>query len=87
MPKFVNPDLYNRYKDEVWKLTNAQQRYEPGKAHRGLSDEEIARRLGLKPEQVTEIRCIVENEKVSLEKYLVAEGTKEQRYKRAPGKM
>ena len=87
MPKFVPSDLYDRYKDEVWKLTNAQQRYEPGKAHRGLSDEEIAERLGLKAEQVTEIRCIVENEMISLEKYLDAEGTKEQRYKRAPGNM
>ena len=87
MPKFVNPDLYKRYKDEVWKLTNAQQRYEPGKAHRGLSDEEIAKRLGLKVVEVTEIRCIVENEMISLEKYLDAEGTKEQRYKRAPGKI
>ena len=87
MPKFVTPDLYNRYKDEVWKLTNAQQSYEPGKAHRGLSDEEIAERLGLKAEQVTEIRCIVENEMISLEKYLDARSAKEQRYKRAPGKM
>ena len=87
MPKFVNPDLYKRYKDEVWKLTNAQQRYESGKAHRGLSDEEIAERLELKVEEVTEIRCIVENEMISLEKYLDAEGTKEQRYKRSPGKM
>lgn len=87
MPKFVNPDLYNRYKDEVWKLTNAQQRYEPGKVHRGLTDREIGERLGLKAEQVTEIRCIVENEMISTEKYLDAEGTKEQRYKRTPGKV
>lgn len=87
MPGFVNPDLYNRYKDEVWKLTNAKQRYEPGKVHRGLSDEEIAEQLELNVEEVTEIRCIVENEMISLEKYLDAEGTKEQRYKRAPGKI
>ena len=87
MPKFVTPDLYNRYKDEVWKLTNAQQRYEPGKAHRGLSDEEIAERLGLKAEEVREIRCIAENEMISLEKYLDADDIKEQRFKRAPGKI
>lgn len=87
MPRFVNKDLYNRYKDEVWKLTNAQQRYEPGKAHRGLSDKEIAERLGLSMEEVTEIRCIAENEMISLEKYLDAEDIKEQRYKRAPGKI
>ena len=87
MPRFVNPDLYNRYKDKVWKLTNAQQRYEPGKAHRGLSDAEIAGRLGLKAEEVTEIRCIIENEMIPLDKYLDAEDIKEQRYKRAPGKI
>jgi DNA-directed RNA polymerase sigma subunit (sigma70/sigma32) len=52
-----------------------------------VMDEEIAKRLGLKAEEVTEIRCIVENEMISLEKYLDAEDTKEQRYKRAPGKI
>jgi DNA-directed RNA polymerase sigma subunit (sigma70/sigma32) len=87
MPGFVNPELYNRYKDEVWKLTNAKQRYEPGKAHRGLSDAEIAAQLGLNVDEVTEIRCIVENEMISLENYLDAEDIKEQRFKRAPGKI
>ena len=87
MPKFVNPDFYNRYKDEVWKLTNARQRYEPGKAQRGLTDREIAEQLGLKVEEVTEILSIAEKENISLEKYLEADDTKEQRYKRAPGKL
>ena len=87
MPKFINPDLYNRYKDEVWKLTNARQRYEPGKAQRGLTDREIAEQLGLKVEEVTEILSIAEKENISLEKYLEADDTKEQRYKRAPGKV
>ena len=87
MPKFVNPDLYNRYKDEVWKLTNARQRYEPGRAHRGLTTREIAEQLGLKVEEVTEILSIAEKENISLEKYLEADDTKEQRYKRAPGKL
>ena len=87
MPRFVSTDLYNRYKDEVWKMTNAKQRYEPGKAHRGLSDEEIAERLGLSTEEVAEIRCIAEKEMISLEKYLNADVIKEKRYKRAPGKI
>lgn len=87
MPKFVNNDLYNRYNEDIWKLSNARQRYEPGKALRGLSDEEIAEQLGLKTEEVTEIRCIVEIEMIPLEKYLEAEDIKEQRYKRAPGKI
>ncbi len=87
MPRFVNMDLYNRYKDEIWKLTNAKQRFEPQISHRGLTDREIASQLGLTVAEVTEIRCIAENEMVSLEKYLDADDTKEQRYKRTPGKM
>ncbi|MDH3797591.1 MAG: hypothetical protein OET21_01105 [Desulfobacterales bacterium] len=87
MPRFVNMDLYNRYKDEIWKLTNAKQRFEPQISHRGLTDREIASQLGLTVAEVTEIRCIAENEMISLEKYLDADDTKEQRYKRAPGKM
>ena len=87
MPRFVNMDLYNRYKDEIWKLTNAKQRFEPQISHRGLTDREIASQLGLTVAEVAEIRCIAENEMISLEKYLDADDTKEQRYKRAPGKM
>jgi len=68
-------------------LTNAKQRFEPQISHRGLTDREIASQLGLTVAEVTEIRCIAENEMISLEKYLDADDTKEQRYKRAPGKM
>lgn len=87
MPRFVNMDLYNQYKDDILKLTNSKQRFEPQASHRGLTDREIASRLGLTEAEVTEIRCIAENEMISLEKYLEAEDTKEQRYKRAPGKI
>ncbi|UCD82209.1 MAG: hypothetical protein JSW26_12525 [Desulfobacterales bacterium] len=87
MPRFVNMDLYNRYKDDILKLTNAKQRFEPQASHRGLTDREIAARMGLTVAEVTEIRCIAENEMISLEKYLDAEDIKEQRYKRSPGKI
>ena len=53
MSMFGKRDLYNRYKDKVWHLTNAKQRYEPGMEHRGLSDKEIAAQLGLSIEKVT----------------------------------
>ena len=79
-------DVYERYKDEVWKLTNAKQRLEPGKKHRGLTDEEIASKIGLTVEEVIEIRCIAENDNISLEAYLDADNTKEKRFKRPPGK-
>jgi DNA-directed RNA polymerase sigma subunit (sigma70/sigma32) len=80
MPGFVSMDLYNRYKEDVWKLTNAKQRFEPGKVNRGLTDKEIASRLGLTVEEVIEIRCIAENDRISLEAYMDAEDTKEKRF-------
>ncbi len=86
MPRFVSMNLYERYRDAVWGLTNARQRYEPGRKHRGLTDEEIASKLGLTVEDVTEIRCIAEIEKTPLETYLDAERIKEERFKRPPGK-
>lgn len=84
MPRFVSMELYERYKDRVWNLTNARQRFVPGKEHRGLTDAEIASRLGLGVEEVTEIRCIAEKEKIPLENYLDADDTKERRFKRPP---
>jgi DNA-directed RNA polymerase sigma subunit (sigma70/sigma32) len=84
MPRFVSMDLYNRYKEDVWQLTNAKQRLEPGKEHRGLTDREIASRLGLTVEEVVEIRCIAENDNISLEAHLDAENTKEKMFSRPP---
>jgi DNA-directed RNA polymerase sigma subunit (sigma70/sigma32) len=86
MSRFISMDLYKRYKEDVWELTNAKQRFDPGKANRGLTDREIAARLGLTREEVIEIRCIAENDKISLEAHLDAEGTKEMRFNRQPGK-
>ena len=86
MPRFVSMDLYERYKEEVWKMTNAKQRLESGKKHRGLTDKEIASKLGLTVEEVIEIRCIAESEKIPLEAYLNADDTKEKRFRRQPGK-
>lgn len=80
MPKFVSMDLYQQYKEKVWLLTNAKQRLEPGKAHRGLTDQEIASQLGLAVEDVIEIRCIAENEMIPLEAYLDAEKIKQTRF-------
>ncbi|MBN2123655.1 MAG: hypothetical protein JW821_05150 [Deltaproteobacteria bacterium] len=86
MPKPVSIALYERYKEEVWQLTNAKQRFEPGKKNRGLTDREIAGRLGLAVEDVTEIRTIVENEKIPIQHYLEADAIKEERFARIPAK-
>ena len=86
MPSFISTDIYERYKDKVWNLTNAKQRLEPGKKNRGLTDKEIALKLGLTVEEVIEIRCIAEAERLPLEAYLDADDTKEKRFKRPPKK-
>ena len=58
----VDPDLYDRYRAEVLALTNSYQvdinEFLPndGTRKRGLSDAEIADRLGLDIRDVTEIR-------------------------------
>jgi len=82
MPKFVSMDLYQQYKQDVWRLTNAGQRLEPGRPQRGLTDQEIAAELGLAVEDVTEIRCIAENEMIPLEAYLDADKIKQDRFKK-----
>jgi len=75
-------DLYQRFKEKVWRLTNAKQRLEPGKPHRGLTDQEIASQLGLTLEDAIEIRCIAENEMIPLEAYLDAEKIKQARFQK-----
>ncbi len=63
MPKNVSPELYNKYKHQVLEMSPAIQYYEGTEARRessSLSDQEIAERLGLDVEDVTEIRCIAE---------------------------
>lgn len=86
MPKIVSIDLYNRFKDDVWRLTNYKQRYQEGKIIRGYTDKEIAQKLGLSIEDAIEIRSITENERIPLEAYLDADKIKEKRFKRIPKK-
>jgi hypothetical protein len=81
MPTIISPELYRRYADQVWELTNRVQRWEPDRMHRGLTDEEIAARLGLSAAEVVEIRCVVETERIPLDGYLGAEVVKERRFR------
>ena len=63
MPKYISPELYNKYKHQVLEMSLAIQYYEGTVAKRessSLSDQEIADRLGLDVADVTEIRCIAE---------------------------
>ena len=61
----IDPETYTKYKDEVLKLGNSFQTI--GK--RGLSDREIAERLGLDERTVTEIRCVAERDVYPLDEW------------------
>ena len=63
MFKRISPELYNQYKYQVLEMSPAIQYYEGTIAVRQstcLSDQEIADRLGLDVNDVTEIRCLAE---------------------------
>lgn len=61
----LDPEVYKRYKDEVLRLGNSFQTI----GQRGLSDREIAERLGLDERTVTEIRCVAERDCYPLEEW------------------
>lgn len=61
----LDPEVYRRYKDEVLALCNSFQRID----RRGLSDAEIATKLGLEERVVTEIRCVAERDCYSLDEW------------------
>ncbi len=76
----LDPDLYRRYKDEVLQLSNAFQhniKIDLTNRKRGLSDQEIAQRLGLDAPTVSEIRCIAERDCYDLDEWQRAIAFKE----------
>jgi hypothetical protein len=85
MPFFVSPELYRRHRDEVIALTTARQRHEPGRNLRGLTDAEIAEKLRITPEEVTEIRCIAELDLLEADRFFEADAWKEARFAEAHG--
>lgn len=64
----IDPETYKRYKDDVLKLCNSFQEI----GRRGLSDKEIAERLGLDERTVTEIRCVAERDVYPLDEWQAA---------------
>jgi hypothetical protein len=64
---FLDPKTYQQHKDEVLRLSNSIQvdiheHLPPEKRRRGLSDGEIAERLGLEERVVREIRVVAERD-------------------------
>ena len=71
---FVDPELYRKHKDEVLALSHAvqinfQEQLPADKRRPGLSDAEIAARLGLEERVVREIRCVAERDKYPLDEF------------------
>lgn len=86
MPKSVSIELYEQYKTEILEMSLAVQRYEGTTMVReesGLSDREIAERLGLEVDDVTEIRCIAEVDLIPPETWIESERWKRDRIRKA----
>jgi len=71
---YVNPDIYRLYRDEVIGMSqsiqvNYPENLPPEKRRPGLSDEQIAEKLGLDRSTVTEIRCVAEREYYGIDEW------------------
>ena len=71
---FIDPETYKQYKDDILHLsnsfqTNVQEHLPAGQRQRGLSDKEIAARLGLEERVVREIRVVAERDYYPLDEW------------------
>jgi hypothetical protein len=70
----VDPALYRQYKDQVLALSNSvqinvQEHLPREHRRRGLSDREIAERLGLDERLVREIRVVAERDRYGIDEW------------------
>ncbi len=85
---YVSPELYHKYKQKVLEMSPAIQCYEGTRLVREnscLTDQEIAERLGLEVDQVTEIRCIAEIDLLPADTWLKSAEWKRQKARRVLG--
>ncbi len=71
---FIDPETYERHKDEVLRLSNSFQvniheHLPANERTRGLSDREIAEKLGLEERVVREIRVVAERDFYPLDEW------------------
>ena len=71
---FVEPEIYHKYRDQVIKYSqsiqvNYAEHLPPDKRKPGLSDKQIAEKLGLEEKVVREIRCVAEREYYDIEEW------------------
>jgi hypothetical protein len=74
---FVDPETYNKYKDEILELSHAvqvnfQEHLPADKRQPGLTDQQIADKLGLELKIVREIRCVAERDKYPIDEFEAA---------------
>ncbi|MBI4319818.1 MAG: hypothetical protein HY675_15115 [Chloroflexi bacterium] len=85
MGRYISPELYDKFKHQVLELSLAIQQYaglaQVRESH-SLTDGEIAERLGLSREQVTEIRSIAEIDLLPVDEWWKADRFKSARTKR-----
>ncbi|MFC2011460.1 hypothetical protein ACFLUR_04155 [Chloroflexota bacterium] len=83
MDKYLTPEIYNKYKQQVLDMSLGVEYYiglEQQRESSCLSDEEIARRLGLSVEEVIEIRTIGENDPFPADTRMKLKGDKMDKY-------
>ena len=86
MYKYVSPEIYQKYKHQVLEMSPAIQYYKGTTLQREsstLTDQEIADRLGLTLDEVTEIRCIAEIDHLPANAWLKAAEWKREKAQRA----
>ena len=82
----ITPELYDRYKKQVLEMSPAIQYFDGVTVRREnscLTDQEIADRLGLDVDVVTEIRCIAELDLLPVDAWKQAEAWRKARYEKA----
>ena len=86
MSRFVSPELYHKYKQQVLELSPSIQYYEGTTLKRESScftDREIADRMGLEVDEVTEIRCIAEIDLLPADAWLKGHDWKREKVRQA----
>jgi len=89
MPKNISPELYDKYKVKVLEMSAAIQCYKGTTVERdasSLTDQEIAERLNLDVEEVTEIRCIAELDLIPSETWIESANWKREKARKALGR-
>jgi len=89
MPKNVSPELYDKYKAKILEMSAAIQCYDGTSVRReasSLTDREIAERLNLDVEDVTEIRCIAELDLLPADAWIESANWKREKTRKALGR-